>query len=69
MGKLNILFTDILGDEKGFSQKDFDIVTGVVLKNRIRKLSYVAVKIQKLNKTILINENHGEATYIFDGIL
>jgi len=68
-GKMDMLFKEILTEENCISQGDFDVATWIKIKNKLRQLPYVAVKIPKLNKTILINEYLGEATYIYDGIL
>ena len=67
-GKMGILFTELLTEDNDISPQDLEVIAWITI-NKLRQFPYVAVRISKLNKTILINENGGEATYIYDGIL
>ena len=68
-GKMGILFTELLTEDNDIYSKDLEVIAWIKIKGKLRQLPYIAVKIPGLNKTILINENSGEATYIYDGIL
>lgn len=69
VGKLKKIFNEILIEEKWISKEDFVVKAWIIVGNKIRNLSYIAIIIPKLNKTILINDCSHEATFVYDGIL
>ena len=48
---------------------DYTVIVWTNTENAMRRESYVMFQIPKLNKTILVNNCYGEATFIYDGIL
>ncbi|MBB1557024.1 MAG: hypothetical protein HG439_000805 [candidate division SR1 bacterium] len=53
----------------GVYTTDYTVIVGTNTENAMRRESYVMFQIPKLNKTILVNNCYGEATFIYDGIL
>ena len=48
---------------------DYTVIVWTNTENAMRRESYVMFQIPKINKTILVNNCYGEATFIYDGIL
>ena len=53
----------------GVYTTDYTVIVWTNTENAMRRESYVMFQIPKLNKTILVNNCYGEATFIYDGIL
>ena len=64
IGRLVWLLKDI-----GVYTTDYTVIVWTNTENAMRRESYVMFQIPKLNKTILVNNCYGEATFIYDGIL
>ena len=64
IGRLVWLLKDI-----GVYTTDYTVIVWTNTENAMRRESYVMFQIPKINKTILVNNCYGEATFIYDGIL
>ena len=53
----------------GVYTTDYTVIVWTNTENAMRRESYVMFQVPKLNKTILVNNCYGEATFIYDGIL
>ena len=53
----------------GVYTTDYTVIVWTNTENAMRRESYVMFQIPKINKTILVNNCYGEATFIYDGIL
>ena len=69
--KFNIFFTKILTIENGIYPWDYEVIIWDNEKNAVRRSSYVVVRIEKenLKKTIFINNNVWEWSFVYDGII
>lgn len=66
--RISLLFNEILNIGNNIYLWDFRVVIGKDNGNLLRKTSYIVIEIPKLNKTIFVNNNYWESTYIYDWI-
>ena len=66
--RFSLLLEKVLSAENWFYIWDYRVVIWNNRKNMMRKTSYIVIEIPKINKTIFVNNEYWEATFIYDWI-
>ena len=66
--RFSLLLEKVLSAENWFYIWDYRVVIWNNRKNMMRKTSYIVIEIPKINKTIFLNNEYWEATFIYDWI-
>ena len=66
--RFSLLLQRVLNADNWFYTWDYRIVIWNNRKNMMRETSYIVIEIPKINKTIFVNNEYWEATFIYDWI-
>ena len=66
--RFSLLLEKVLNADNWFYTWDYRVVIWNNRKNMMRETSYIVIEIPKINKTIFVNNEYWEATFIYDWI-
>ena len=66
--RFSLLLEKVLNADNWFYTWDYRVVIWKNRKNMMRETSYIVIEIPKINKTIFVNNEYWEATFIYDWI-